>query len=66
MIMQPTGLHILPDTSFQGAPSDGKVLRKNVGTSCYGCLEIVSLQYQGHYNNSFVEVAEQFPEFLGI
>ena len=37
--LQPTGLHLLPEKSFLGASSDGKICN-SVDTCCYGCLEI--------------------------
>ena len=41
-VMQVTccGLHLMPERSFLGATSDGKVVCTSVDTSCTGCLEI--------------------------
>ena len=55
MVVEPTGLHFLPDKSFLGASSDGKILCKSVDTCCYGCLTIELTP---------LEIAEQFPEFF--
>lgn len=40
MVFEPTGLHLLPEKSYLGASSDGKLLCTSVDTCCYGCLEI--------------------------
>ena len=67
MVVQPTGLHLLPDKSFPGASSDGKILCKNVDTCCYGCLEIkcpYSIKDIVTIEFTHLEIAEQFPEFF--
>ena len=40
IVFQPTGLYLLPEKSYLGASSDGKLLCTSVDTCCYGCLEI--------------------------
>lgn len=67
MIVQPTGLHLLPDKSFLGASSDGKILCKSIDTCCYGCLEIkcpYSIKGTVTIELTPYEIAEQFPEFF--
>ena len=67
MVVQPTGLHLLPDKSFLGASSDGKILCKSVDTCCYGCLEIkcpYSIKGTVIIELTPYEIAEKFPEFF--
>ena len=67
MVVQPTGLHLLPDKSFLGASSDGKILCKSVDTCCYGCLEIkcpYSIKGIVTIELTPLEIAEQFLEFF--
>ena len=67
MMVQVTGLYVLPDKSFLGASSDGKILCKNVDTCCYGCLEIkcpYSIKGIVTIELTPFEIAEQFPDFL--
>ena len=67
MIVQPTGLHLLPDKSFLGASSDGKILCRSTDTCCYGCLEIkcpYSIKSTITIELTPTEIAEQFPAFF--
>ena len=40
MTVEPTGLYLLPEKSYLGASSDGKVFCSNLDTCCVGCIEI--------------------------
>ena len=41
MVVESTGLHLLPEKPYLGASSDGKVIYTNiVDTCCIGCLEV--------------------------
>ena len=40
MIFEPSGLHLLPEKSYLGTSSDGKLTCKSADTCCNGCLEI--------------------------
>ena len=40
MSFEPTGLYLLPEKSYLGASSDGKLTCTSVDTCCIGCLEI--------------------------
>ena len=40
IVFQSTGLYLLPEKSYLGVFSDGKLLCTSVDTCCYGCLEI--------------------------
>lgn len=67
MVVQPTGLHLLPEKSFLGASSDGKILCKSVDTCCYGCLEIkcpYSIKGTVTIELTPYEIADKFPEFF--
>ena len=66
-MVQPTGLHLLPEKSFLGASSDGKILCKSVDTCCYGCLEIkcpYSIKGTVTIELTPYEIADKFPEFF--
>jgi len=67
MVVQPTGLHLLPEKSFLGASSDGKILCRSTDTCCYGCLEIkcpYSIKGAITIELTPMEIAEQFPDFF--
>jgi len=40
MTVKASGLHLLPEKSFIGTSSDGKLLCRNADTCSRGCLEI--------------------------
>ena len=40
MIVELTGLHLMPEKPYLGASSDGKVIYTNIDTCCVGCLEV--------------------------
>ena len=40
MIVEDSGLHLMPEKAYLGASSDGKVTCTSVDTCCSGCLEI--------------------------
>ena len=40
MNVEQTGLYLLPEKSYLGASSDGKVFCSNLDTYCVGCIEI--------------------------
>ena len=40
MLVEESGLHLMPEKSYLGASSDGNVLCTSVDTCCMGCLEI--------------------------
>ena len=40
MVVESTGLRLLPEKPYLGASSDGKVIFTNIDTCCIGCLEI--------------------------
>ena len=67
MVVQPTGLHLLPEKSFLAASSDGKILCRSTDTCCYGCLEIkcpYSIKGAITIELTPMEIAEQFPDFF--
>ena len=67
MVVQPTRLHLLPDKSFLGASSDGKILCRSTDTCCYSCLEIkcpYSIKDTIKIELTPMEIAEHFPDFL--
>jgi len=67
MEVEASGLHLMPDRSFIGASSDGKVLCKNVDTCCWGCLEIkcpYSINGQVTVSMSPMEIADKHTDFF--
>ena len=40
MIVESTGLHLLPEKPYLGASSDRKVIYTNIDTCCIGCLKV--------------------------
>ena len=40
MVVESTGLRLLPEKPYLGASSDGKVIYTNIDTCCIGCLEV--------------------------
>ena len=40
MFVEQSGLHLLPEKSYLGASSDGKLRCTSADTCCNGCLEI--------------------------
>ena len=66
MEVEASGLHLMPEKSFIGASSDGKVLCKNVDTCSRGCLEIkcpYSINGQITVSMSPTEIADEHPAF---
>ena len=65
--VEASGLHLMPDKSFIGASSDGKVLCRNVDTCSRGCLEIkcpYSINGQVTVSMSPTEIADKHPAFF--
>jgi len=63
IVFEPTGLYLLPEKSFLGASSDGKLLCTSVDTCCYGCLEIkcpYSIDGTVTVNLTPYEIADKF------
>ena len=40
MVVESTGLRLLPEKAYLGASSDGSVIYTNIDTCCVGCLEV--------------------------
>ena len=40
MIVESTGLRLLPEKTYLGASLDGRVIYTNIDTCCVGCLEV--------------------------
>ena len=67
MVVEASGLHLMPDRSFIGASSDGKVLCRNVDTCSRGYLEIkcpYSINGQVTVSMNPTEISEKHPDFL--
>jgi len=67
MIVEASGLHLLPEKSFIGAFSDGKVLCRNADTCSRGCLEIkcpYSVSHHVTVSMTPTEIADTYPEFF--
>ena len=67
MEVEASGLHLMPEKSFIGTSSDGKVLCRNVDTCSWGCLEIkcpYSINSQITVSMSPTEVADAHPAFF--
>ena len=67
MEVEASGLHLMPEKSFIGASSDGKILCRNVHTCSWGCLEIkcpYSIKGQITVSMSPTEIADEHPAFF--
>ena len=67
MVVEASGLHLLPDKSFIGASSDGKVLCRNADTCSRGCLEIkcpYSVDHHITISMTPTEIADTYPNFF--
>ena len=63
MVVEESGLHLMPDKSYLGASSDGNVLCTSVDTCCMGCLEIkysYSIDKSITIEMSPMEIAEKY------
>jgi len=40
VVVESTGLHLLPEKPYLGASSDERVIYMNIDTHCVGCLEV--------------------------
>ena len=66
MEVKASGLHLMPDKSFIGASSDGKVLCRNVDTCNRGCLEIkcpYSINGKVTVSMTPTEIPNKYPDF---
>ena len=67
MVVEASGLHLLPDKSFIGASSEGNVLCRNADTCSRGCLEIkcpYSVDHHTTISMTPTEIADTYPIFL--
>ena len=67
MEVEVSGLHLMPNRSFIGASSDGKVLCRNADTCSRGCLEIkcpYSINGQVTVSMNPTEISDKHPDFF--
>ena len=67
MVVEASGLHLLPNKSFIGASPDGRILCRNIDTCNHGCLEI-KCPYSINHNVTVTmtpeEIADEYPDFF--
>ena len=67
MEVEASSLHLMPDKSFIGASSDGKVLCRNLDTCNCRCIEVkcpYSINRQVTVSITPTEIADKHPAFL--